>query len=150
MAVRKLIERIIEGMKRTIYITDYDLKRLRKLLDAGPARFPMDVQHLKTMKEELDRAIVVSPEDIPPDVITMNSRVHLTNVATGESEVLSLVFPADANVDESRISILAPVGTAMLGYRVGDIIDWKVPGGSVQLRVDDVLYQPEAAGNFYE
>lgn len=136
--------------KRTIYITDFDLKRLKSLFDSASERFPMDVQHLKELHEELDRAIVVQPKDIPADVITMNTKVRVVDLKTDEITTLSLVFPDDANVDANRISVLAPIGTAMLGYRVGGSISWKVPAGFTRLKVDEVLYQPEAAGNFRE
>lgn len=136
--------------KRMIYITDYDLKRLQNLLEAGTVRFPMDGPHLKRLKGELDRAIVVRREDIPDDVITMNSKVRLINLKTRENATFTLVFPSEANVGENKISVLAPIGTALLGYRVGDSIVWEVPGGVVRLRVLEVLYQPEAAGNFHE
>ena len=135
---------------RSIHITDLDLRRLKNLFDNGVARFPMDAQHLKELREELDSAIVVHPKDIPADIITMNTEVRLVDLKTGEISTLSLVFPDDANVDENRISVLAPVGTALLGYRVGDTISWRVPAGFTRLKVDEVLYQPEAAGNFRE
>ncbi len=137
--------------KRTIYITDFDLKRLEDLLDSGSMRFPMDVHDMRRLNEELAMAIVVPPEDIPADVITMNSKVRLVDLRTGEVTILSLVFPDDANADENRMSVLAPAGTAMLGYRMGDTISWRVPAGWLaSLKVDEILYQPEAIGNFRE
>jgi regulator of nucleoside diphosphate kinase len=75
----------------------------------------------------------------------MNSTVRLRDLDTGEEETYTLVYPAQANVEENRISVLAPVGTAIIGYRVGDAVTWRVPGGRVRLRVEEVLYQPERA-----
>jgi regulator of nucleoside diphosphate kinase len=76
----------------------------------------------------------------------MNSTVRLRDLDTGDMETYTLVYPAEADVDEQLISVLAPIGTAILGYRVGDVIKWPVPGGFVRLRVEKILYQPERAG----
>ena len=84
-------------------------------------------------------------DSIPADVVTMDSEVALRNLDTGEEMVFTVVFPGKANVDERRLSVLAPLGAAVLGYRAGDIIEWTVPGGVRRLKVEEVLYQPEAA-----
>jgi len=78
----------------------------------------------------------------------MNSKVLLKDLALGEETIYTLVYPEDANLAENKISVLAPIGTAILGFREGDVIDWKVPAGTVQLRVEKILYQPEASGNY--
>ena len=78
----------------------------------------------------------------------MRSKVRLRDVNTGEGMVYTLVFPAEANFEEGKISVLAPVGTAMLGYRVGSRIEWQVPSGLRRLKVEEILYQPEAAGDY--
>ncbi|HET8720828.1 MAG TPA: nucleoside diphosphate kinase regulator [Nitrospira sp.] len=132
---------------RDIYITDYDLTRLRELLGVGISFGNRDRQSLEALQGELDRAHIVEPQDVPRDVVTMNSRVLLTDVETNEEQVYTVVFPSDANVEQRKISILAPIGTAILGYRVGDTVEWPVPGGMRRLRIDEVLYQPEAAGD---
>jgi regulator of nucleoside diphosphate kinase len=77
----------------------------------------------------------------------MNSRVRLTDAGTNEEQVYTVVFPSDANVEQRKISVLAPIGTAILGYRVGDMVEWRVPGGIRKLRIEEILYQPEAAGH---
>ena len=74
-----------------------------------------------------------------------SSRVHLTDLDSGEELLFTVVFPSRANADEGRISVLAPLGTAVLGYRAGDLIEWDVPGGRRRLRVLRVVYQPESA-----
>jgi regulator of nucleoside diphosphate kinase len=104
---------------------------------------------LKDLEDELDRARIVESKDIPGDVITMNSKVRLRDLEAGDETVLFLVFPADANIDEGKISILAPVGTGMIGYKVGDVLEWKVPMGMRKLEILEILYQPEAAGDFH-
>ena len=132
---------------RDIYITDYDLTRLKELLQAGIGFAERDRPSLETLQGELDRAHIVQPTAVPHDVVTMKSRVRLTDVETNEEQVYTVVFPSEANIDERKISILAPIGTAILGYRVGDTVEWRVPGGIRKLRIEEVLYQPEAAGH---
>jgi len=97
----------------------------------------------------LEHARVVTPADVPPDVITMNSKARLRDLDTGEEMIFTLVFPGEASIEHDRISVVAPIGTAMLGQRVGDEFEWEVPAGSVRLRVEEMLYQPEAAGDFH-
>jgi regulator of nucleoside diphosphate kinase len=96
---------------------------------------------------ELSRAVIVPAAEIPGDVITMNSRVRLLDLQDGSALEYTLVYPGDANFGEGKISVLAPIGAAMIGYKVGDEIEWEVPAGRRNLRVDAVLYQPEAAGD---
>ncbi|MDR4494123.1 MAG: nucleoside diphosphate kinase regulator [Nitrospirales bacterium] len=136
---------------RDIYITKFDLNRLTELLEVGLTfrGNNSESQHLDGLKEELDRAHIVSSKDIPPDVVTMNSRVRLSDISKGNEQVYTIVFPRDADAATGRISVLAPVGTAILGYRVGDMVEWPVPAGKRKLRIEEVLYQPEAAGDFH-
>jgi regulator of nucleoside diphosphate kinase len=131
-------------MNRTIYITQLDMNRLRSLIES----MKTSRQDLKMLGKELDQARVIPPSEIPPDVITMNSKAEVRDLNDDELMTYTLVFPAKANVDEGLISVLAPVGTAMLGHRVGDEFEWHVPAGPIHLRVENVLYQPEAAGNY--
>ena len=132
----------------TIHITQYDKDRLLKLLLASGGTQYRGSEYLKRLHAELERATVVSPQDIPGDVITMNSTVCLEDLATGEEEIYTLVFPEDADLAQGKISILAPIGTGMLGYRVGDTFEWDVPAGKRQLLVKRIIFQPEASGNY--
>ena len=132
----------------TIHITEYDLERLLKLLHAAGSTQYRGSEYLKQLQSELERATVVAPQDIPGDVITMNSTVALEDTATGEEEDYTLVFPEDADLAQGKLSILAPVGTGMLGYRVGDVFEWDVPAGKRRLLVKKIIYQPEASDNF--
>ena len=134
---------------RTIYITEYDLERLRELIDEARRLDRRGSEYLDSLDAELARGIVVAPKEVPADVITMNSTLHLLDLDTGEEMVYTLVFPQDADITQSKISVLAPIGTAMLGYRVGDTFTWAVPDGVRRLQVKDVLYQPEAAGDYH-
>ncbi len=100
---------------------------------------------LSGLEGELKRAEIVQPEEIPSDVITMNSRAELLDLESKERMQFTLVLPRDARIEEGRISVLAALGTAMLGYRVGDEFQWHVPYGVRRFRVTKVYFQPEAA-----
>ena len=132
-------------MRDHIYITDADFERLRRLITGRRGANAVDREYLDMLEQELDRAEIVGQDAIPRDVVTMNSEVRLQDLDSGEVRVYRLIFPTQNRTDKS-ISVLAPVGTAMLGYRVGDVIEWRVPKGIRRLRVLDVMYQPEAAG----
>lgn len=135
--------------QRTIYITEYDMTRLEELLAAAERFEDRDKKHLRELEEELLRGEVVAPVDVPKDVITMNSKVRLKDLDSREQIIYSLVFPNEADISQNRISILAPIGTALIGYRVGDTIEWEVPAGLRRLKVEEILYQPEAAGDYH-
>ena len=134
---------------RVIYMTGYDKDRLTRLIEDIQDSDSQDKNYLTALQEELDHAKVVSSSDIPKDVITMNSQVCLVDQSTQKKEVLTLVFPQDADISQGRISVLAPIGTAMLGYRVDQVFQWKVPVGERTLKVKEILYQPEAAGDYH-
>ncbi len=101
------------------------------------------------LENELNRGKVVNPREIPGNVITMNSEVSLQDLDDNEEIVYRLVFPAEADAERGWISVLAPIGTALLGYKEGDVIEWKVPSGVVKLKVTKIVYQPEAAGDYH-
>ena len=132
-------------MRDRIYITDADFERLRRLIAGRRGANSVDQEYLDILEQELDRAEIVQPDAIPQDVVTMDSEVRLRDLESGEVRVYRLVFPSQRRTENS-ISVLAPIGTAMLGYRVGDVIEWHVPKGIRRLKVLDVIYQPEAAG----
>ena len=138
------------SVKNKIYISEFDMKRLKGLIKFAEERWDKRVvPYLEELDEELDRAEIVKPEEIPIDVITMNSTFRLNNLDSGEEVIYTLVFPAKADSTNGKISILAPVGTAVLGYRAGDTVEWKVPAGLKRLRVEEIVYQPEAAGDYH-
>jgi regulator of nucleoside diphosphate kinase len=133
-----------------VYITEADLDRLRTLIAVmRNAGYDQVREDLDRLEEELDRAEIVTPQSIPPNVITMRSRVRLRDVVSGQEKVYSLVFPNEADLNQGKISVLAPIGTAMLGYQVGEIIEWDVPAGLKRFTVEEVLYQPEGAGDYH-
>jgi regulator of nucleoside diphosphate kinase len=134
---------------RTIYITEFDMERLRTLIDESKRLNRQSNEYLEDLEMELARGQVVPPSNIPPDVVTMNSKVCLRDLDTNEEMLVTLVFPQDADIAQSKVSVLAPIGTAMLGYRIGDTFTWEVPDGIRQLQVEKILYQPEAAGDLH-
>lgn len=126
-----------------IYITKFDLERLEKVLDKSKPHDEYD----QALMAELSRAEIVEPEAVPSDVITMNSEVKFKD-EHGDNWQYSLVFPEDADIAQSKISILSPIGCSFIGYRVGDTITIPTPKGRKQLTIEEVLYQPERSGNF--
>ena len=131
-----------------IVVTEFDKSRLRNLLEGVRRWNARDRTHVDHLESELDRAQVVPPADVPPDVVTMNSEIAVRDVDSNEEMTFAVVFPSDANVNRQKISILAPIGTAVLGYRAGDTIEWTVPGRTRRLRIERILFQPEAARQF--
>jgi len=131
-------------MRDQIYITGEDAQRLRRLIAGRRVGRAADHEYLDLLEEELDRALEVDSDAIPRDVVTMNSEVRVEDLDSGESRVYRLIFPAQAR-KENTVSVLAPIGTAMLGNRVGDVIEWPVPKGIRRLKVLEVIDQPEAA-----
>jgi regulator of nucleoside diphosphate kinase len=129
-------------------ITVPDRQRLGTLIDRAAEAGLVERRYLNDLEAELEQAVAVDPHDVPNDVITMNSTAQLRDLGTGELLQFTLVYPRDANPDAQCVSVLAPIGTAMIGYRTGDIIEWPVPAGTIRLQVEGVTYQPESAGDY--
>lgn len=134
--------------EKTIHITELDRQRLIDLIMDAQSKGYHGSIYREKLRGELDRAEIVLPQEIPADVITMNSKVALMDLDTQEEEIYTLVYPENADMAEGKVSVLAPIGTAMLGYRVNDVFEWEVPAGRRRLKVDKILYQPEAAGDY--
>jgi regulator of nucleoside diphosphate kinase len=132
--------------KPKIILSSLDADRLAKLLDSLPDRqFPGRDE----LEAELARAEVVPPQQVPPTVVTMNSTVRFSIQSSSKEFFLTLVYPQDVDPRGGTISVLAPVGSALLGLSKGDEIEWPSPGGrTLRVRIEDVLYQPERAGDF--
>ena len=130
--------------ERTLYITAVDKERLHELIISTRKNAAESEVHLKDLETELEKAIIVQPKDIPHDVITMDSQVCVKDLDTQEEIVYTLVFPDYSDVELNRISVLSPIGTALLGYRAGDVIEWRVPAGVRKLKIKKIIYQPEA------
>jgi regulator of nucleoside diphosphate kinase len=124
--------------QRSIVVAEADARRLRGLLAARRASSLRDEAHLHELASELERAVLVAREEIPAEVVTMDSVVRVLDLSSGERREYTLVYPAEANLDAGRISVLAPLGTALLGYREGDELEWLMPGGLRSLRIEKV------------
>lgn len=131
-----------------IYITKNDADKLYLLMQEARYSGYRGSPYLKMLAGELERARIVDSQEIPPDVITLNSTAVLRDLETGEEMSYTLVFPESADLAQGKISILAPIGTAMLGFRVGDVFEWDTPGGKRSIKVMRLVFQPEAAGDF--
>nr|WP_040555342.1 nucleoside diphosphate kinase regulator [Rheinheimera sp. A13L] len=129
-----------------LLLSSLDLDRLDALLSRLPATDPARL----ALEQELERGAVVEPEEMPKDVVTMNSTVRLRLLKTGEEPCLTLVYPKDLDAAGDKVSVLAPVGSALLGLREGDEIHWPMPDGDIQpIQVLQLLYQPERAGQLH-
>ena len=130
-----------------ITISSRDATRLERLLDSPVGNgFPGRAE----LQAELDRADVVEPENVPPTLVTMNSTVRFKVEGNAEEFRLTLVYPKDVATDGSSISVLAPVGSALLGLSQGDRIEWPKPGGgTLDVRIEGIDYQPESAGDLH-
>jgi regulator of nucleoside diphosphate kinase len=123
-----------------LILTKADFEKLTSLINTANA----DTAEL--LEEELNRASVVADEDLPADVVSMNSKVRFQDLESERETIVTLVYPHDANIEENKISILAPVGSALIGLRVGQVIQWPVPNGKEKrFKVLSVISQPESA-----
>lgn len=138
---RRLLRESPAGHAAPIRITETDQARLRDLIALDPASAGFELEH------EIERAIVVDSQQMPRDVVTMNSRAVL-HLDDDEVEV-ALAYPDDADNSTGRLSVCAGIGTAILGYREGDAFDWRLPDRTCRIRIERVLYQPEAAGDLH-
>lgn len=130
-----------------IIINEFDAERIDRLLEQPEwASSPVAA----ALNDELDRAQMCKPQEMPKDVVSMNSQVRFRDLSNNEERVRTLVFPANMTDSATQLSVLAPVGAALLGLRVGDSINWTLPNGTTtHLEVLELLYQPEAAGEFH-
>lgn len=133
-------------MERDLHINELDHKRLMRLIEDALNGVTEQSNSLRSLQVELARATVVNAEELPRDVVAMRSRVLI--MLDDEEKEITLVYPNEANLSTGKISILSPVGTAIIGYRVGDVVNWLTPGGLKRIRIKKVLYQPEASGDY--
>jgi len=132
--------------KRQLIINKDDHERLESLFFTGFANAFSDEPYLQSLRGELNIAQVLPPDEIPPDVVTMNSTVRLRQFRSRDFETYTLVYPNDADIANGKLSVLAPIGTAILGYRVGDRVQWKVPSGVARFKIEELVFQPERDG----
>ena len=131
--------------KPNIIISEQDLNRLETMLE-HQAKLTPTMQHLE---EELARADVVAPQDVPTNVVTMNAKVLITIAPATESTEITLVYPHDFHGYKGQVNIVAPVGAAILGLAEGQEIEWPQPDGhTMKIKIEKVLFQPEREGDF--
>ncbi|MBB6610660.1 nucleoside diphosphate kinase regulator [Pontibacter sp. Tf4] len=131
----------------TIYLTEKDYERLHSLVQVQ--RQSGGAAAVEGLCQELKRAKVVASEEIPKNVVTMNSLVRLKDLKSNGTMEITVVYPKDADLNSRKISVLAPVATAILGCKVGDEIEWPAPKGKLNYVIEEILYQPEAAGDLF-
>ena len=135
--------------RATIYVTNSDRDRLANMIELTREQDDRaNFMYVGKLEGELESAEVVAPDDIPPDVVTMRSKVKLKDLDTNEEKIYSIVFPSEANLDEGKISILAPLATALLGYKRGNIVEVEAPSRLRRLLISEILYQPESMGDY--
>ncbi|MDC9580409.1 nucleoside diphosphate kinase regulator [Xenorhabdus sp. PR6a] len=133
--------------KPKIIINELDAERLDSLLEQSAFA---NTRIADALNEELDRAEIVAPANIPADVVTMNSEIRFIDLGSHEERVRTLVYPAALQDSTQHLSVMAPLGAALLGLRVNDEITWQLPNGeTTRLKVLEILYQPEAAGEYH-
>ena len=130
----------------SVTVTDVDSHRIRKLIENPPSSDRQEVRSLESLERDLSDAEVLPAVQIDPDIVTIGSQVRVRDLDTQRTRVIRVVLPASADADAGRISVLAPLGRAVLGRRVADHVEWRAPGGLRRLRVEAILYQPEREG----
>lgn len=133
---------------KKVTLTKNDYTRIYKAITDAKNSKTINSNEAEKLLSELSKAEIVSSEKIDKDVVTMNSEVKLFFENTQKEQSFKIVYPQDANLKENKISIFSPIATALIGYKIGDEIEWIVPGGMTKIKIEDLIYQPEAAGDF--
>lgn len=133
---------------KKVTLTKNDYTRIYKTITDAKNSKTINSNEAEKLLSELSKAEIVPSEKIDKDVVTMNSEVKLFFENTQKEQSFKIVYPQDANLKENKISIFSPIATALIGYKIGDEIEWIVPGGMTKIKIVDLIYQPEAAGDF--
>lgn len=133
---------------KKVTLTKNDYTRIYKAITDAKNSKTINSNEAEKLLSELSKAEIVTSEKIDKDVVTMNSEVKLFFENTQKEQSFKIVYPQDANLKENKISIFSPIATALIGYKIGDEIEWIVPGGMTKIKIEDLIYQPEAAGDF--
>ena len=136
-----------------LVVTETDGRRLQRMIGSLRESLrtigdPYEI-YLRALEDQLARRSLVPQADVDVDVVTMNSKVRVRELDTGRSQVMTLVYERDADVFGEKVSVLAPLGAAILGSRVGDVVEWQSRRGPRRVRIERILFQPEAAGEFH-
>ena len=131
-----------------VIITKQDFNKIHRSITDAKAKNSIKPEEAEKLLAELKSAKIVEQDQVDGDVVTMNSivKIHFQNNKT--TMEFQLVYPTDANIKERKISIFSSVASALIGYSVGDEIDWLIPSGMTKIVIDEVIYQPESAGDF--
>jgi regulator of nucleoside diphosphate kinase len=132
-----------------IILSKNDYLGIQKCIDVARSKNTVGSNEAENLLNELRSATIVDPHEVPVDVVTMNSIVKIIFLNSNKSMQFQIVYPGAANIKENKISILSPVATALIGYKVSDEIEWIVPSGLTKIRIEEIVYQPEAAGHFH-
>ncbi len=133
---------------KKVTLTKNDYTRIYKAITDAKNSKTINSNEAEKLLSELSKAEIVPSEKIDKDVVTMNSEVKLFFENTQKEQSFKIVYPQDSNLKENKISIFSPIATALIGYKIGDEIEWIVPGGMTKIKIVDLIYQPEAAGDF--
>jgi len=131
-----------------IILNKLDYLRIKKCIEDAQEVRSINAAEAESLMKELNSAEIVEPEKIPSNVVTMNSVVRISFLNTNRQIQFQIVYPREANVKENKISIFSPIATALIGYKAGDQVEWIVPAGLTKIRIDEIIYQPEASGDY--
>ena len=138
----------MHNIMKKVTLTKNDYTRIYKAITDAKNSKTINSNEAEKLLSELSKAEIVPSEKIDKDVVTMNSEVKLFFENTQKEQSFKIVYPQDANLKENKISLFSPIATALIGYKIGDEIEWIVPGGMTKIKIVDLIYQPEAAGDF--
>lgn len=132
----------------TLTLSKLDYHRIYNSINKALDSKSINEKEAQSLAGELEKAKIVEPQEMPNNVVTMNSKVKITFVRLDKQIEIKIVYPEDADINQNLISIFSPIAAALIGYKIGDTIDWIVPSGPTSIRIDEITYQPEAAGQF--
>lgn len=135
-------------MNGQIKITELDYERLSGLISRAKTDKSVEFKNLDVLASEIKRAIKVDSKKIEPEFVTMNSVVKVVTVETDRPMTVKVVYPKDADFKKGQVSIFSPLGSALLGYKVGDTVSFEAPKGEIDIKIESIDYQPEASGDF--
>ena len=130
-------------------LSEYDFRRLKGILERLRESSRAEHRLLSVLEAKLAAAAVVPPEYLPEDAVSLNSKLRFKDLRSRKQQVCTLVFPAEADMSRGKVSVLSPLGIALIGAKAGEVVDCQAPLGLLRLRVEEVLFQPEAAGYFF-
>ena len=131
-----------------ITLSSLDYQRIYDSIGKAQEKGAISKHEAESLAAELEQAKIVEPQEMPDNVVTMNSKVKIMFVNSGKKIEIKIVYPQDADINNNLISIFSPIAAALIGYKEGDTIDWIVPSGPTRIKVEEITYQPEASGQY--